>query len=143
MGIGDVNIKRFDGIVKILHDARYIPRLTKNLTSLDSLHANGFIHKSKSDRETIKINNSAITMIKGKKTMNIYRLLDSTIVGGAHSVESSDDITKFWHLRLGHLGEHVFFFNCKRNLLKRVKCCLLDFCVLGKRSRAIGPYEGA
>lgn len=43
-----------------------------------------------------------------KTTENIYRFLGSTIVGGAHSFERSDDTTRLWHLYFGHLGEYDF-----------------------------------
>ena len=57
------------------------------------------------DRETIRIVKGALTVMKGKiTTRNIYKLLRSTVVGGVHFVESHDDNTKLWHMRLGHLS---------------------------------------
>ncbi|KAL4292152.1 hypothetical protein GQ457_14G024210 [Hibiscus cannabinus] len=69
---------------------------------------------------------------------NIYKLLGSTVVGGANSVESCDDDTKLWHMRLGHLSESGMVALHKRNLLHGVKSCKLDFCkfcVLGKQTK--------
>ena len=78
-------------------------------------------------------------MMKGKiTTENIYKLLGSIVVGGVHSVESHDDKTKLWHMRLGHLSERGMTELHKRNLLHGVKTCKLDFCkfcVLGKHTR--------
>ncbi|KAE8673575.1 hypothetical protein F3Y22_tig00111779pilonHSYRG00138 [Hibiscus syriacus] len=81
----------------------------------------------------------ALTVMKGKTTAgNIYRLLGSIIVGGVHSVESCDDTTKLWHMRLAHLSEYDMAELHKRNLLHCVKSYKLDFCkycVLGKQTK--------
>ncbi|KAE8674175.1 hypothetical protein F3Y22_tig00111769pilonHSYRG00531 [Hibiscus syriacus] len=114
VGIGDVRIKMYDGSVRTLSVVRHIPDLKKNLISLGTLHKNGFIPKSDEDRETIRIVKGSLTVMKGKMTAgNIYRLLGSTVAGGVHSVESCDDTTKLWHMRLAHLSERVRFKTAK------------------------------
>ncbi|KAE8684070.1 hypothetical protein F3Y22_tig00111154pilonHSYRG00007 [Hibiscus syriacus] len=139
VGIGDVRIKMHDGSVRTLSGVRHIPDLKKNLISLGTLHKNGFIPKADEDRETIRIVKGALTVMKGKMTAgNIYRLLGSTVAGGVHSVESCDDTTKLWHMRLAHLSERGMAELHKRNLLHGVKSCKLDFCkycVLGKQTK--------
>ncbi|GMI64410.1 hypothetical protein HRI_000110300 [Hibiscus trionum] len=136
VGIGEFKIKVYDGTVRTLCDVGHIPDLKKNLVSLSTLHKNGLIPKADEDRETIRIVKCALTVMKGKITVgNIYKLLGSTVVGGAHSVESYDDNTNLWHMRLGHLSEREMVELHKRNLLHGVKSCKLDFCefcVLGK-----------
>ncbi|CAA0835646.1 Uncharacterized mitochondrial protein AtMg00810 [Striga hermonthica] len=80
VGIGDVKIKMYDGTVRTLCDVRHIPKLKKNLISLGTLHRNGFIPKADEDRETIKIVNGALTVMKGRIAAgNIYKLLGSTV----------------------------------------------------------------
>ncbi|KAL0284885.1 UNVERIFIED_CONTAM: Retrovirus-related Pol polyprotein from transposon TNT 1-94 [Sesamum calycinum] len=139
IGVGDVRIKMYDGTVRTLSDVRHIPDLKKNLISLGTLHKNGFIPKADEDRETIRIVKGALTVMKGKITAgNIYKLLGNTVLGGVHSVDSCDDNTKLWHMRLGHLSEHGMTELHKRNLLCGVKRCKLDFCkfcVLGKQTK--------
>ncbi|KAK4390531.1 Retrovirus-related Pol polyprotein from transposon TNT 1-94 [Sesamum angolense] len=100
------------------------------------------------DRETIRIVKGALTVIKGKITAgNIYKLLGNTVVGGVHSVDSCDDNTKLWHMRLGHLSEHGMTELQKRNMLHGVKSCKLDFCkfcVFGKQTKVsftTGKYK--
>jgi hypothetical protein len=44
------------------------------------------------------------------------------------STESNNDNTVLWHMRFGHLGKRSMFEFHKRNLLKSVKSCKLDFC---------------
>ncbi|KAL4362615.1 hypothetical protein GQ457_04G008090 [Hibiscus cannabinus] len=139
VGIGEVRIRMYDGTVRTLCDVRHIPDLKKNLISLGTLHKNGFIPKADEDRETIRIVKGALVVMKGKITAgNIYKLLGSTVVGGANFVESCDDDTKLWHMRLGHLSESGMVALHKRNLLHGVKSCKLDFCkfcVLGKQTK--------
>ncbi|KAE8708925.1 Serine/threonine-protein kinase HT1 [Hibiscus syriacus] len=98
-----------------------------------------FIPKADEDRETIRIVKGVLTVMKGNMTAgNIYRLLGSTVAGGVHSVESCDDTTKLWHMRLAHLSERGMTELHKRNLLHGVKSCKLDFCkycVLGKHTK--------
>ena len=78
-------------------------------------------------------------MMKGQKSSkNIYKLLGSIVIGGIASVESDLDCTVLWHMRLGHMSEWGMLEFYKRNLLKGVKTCKLDFCefcVLGKQNR--------
>ena len=41
-GIGSVQIKMFDGVIRKLNDVRYVPDLKKNLISLGVLDASGY-----------------------------------------------------------------------------------------------------
>jgi hypothetical protein len=66
------------------------------------------------------------------------KLLGSTVIGGIASVESKSDCTILWHMRLGHISEQCMLELHKKNLLKGVKTCKLDFCkfcILGKQNR--------
>ena len=119
----------YDCTVRTLCNVRQIPEVKKNLISLGTLHENGYSHKTDDDREIIKICKGALIVMKGKRTKeNIYILLGSTIVGGVHYAESSDDSTKLWHMRLGHMSERGMVELLKRDLLKGIKSCKLDFC---------------
>ena len=70
-----------------------------------------------------------------------YKLIGNTVIGRVAvtiPVESNTDDTKLWHMRLGHIGEHSMLELHKKNLLKGVKTCKLDFCkyyVHGKQFR--------
>jgi len=78
-----------------------------------------------------------MVVIRGQKSSkNIYKLLVSTVVGGVASVLA--DCSVLWHMRLGHMGERGMLELHKRNLLKGVKTCKIDFCklcILGKQNR--------
>ena len=89
----------------------------------------------------MKITKGALMVMKGQKISTLYKLIGNTVVRRVAiitPVESSIDDTKLWHMRLGHIGERGMLELQKRNLLKGVKTCKLDFCkyyVYGKQHR--------
>lgn len=138
LGIGSVKIKMFDGIVRTFNDVRYVPELKKNLISLGLLDSQGCTYTAEGGK--LKITKGALVIMKGQKTRNLYKLVGNTVVGGvaiSTQAESSDD-TALWHMRLGHMGERGMMELHKRNLLKGVKSCKMDFCkycLYGKQRR--------
>ncbi|KAG8497429.1 hypothetical protein CXB51_008736 [Gossypium anomalum] len=79
-GVGTIKVKMFDGVVRTLSDVRHVPELKRNLISL-----------------------------RQRKTAKLYVLQGSTVTGDAAVASSSlsdDDITKLWHMRLGHMSEN-------------------------------------
>ena len=127
----------FDGVVRALCDVRHIPELRKNLISLGTLDCNGYSYKSAGG--VMKVSKGVLTVMKGQKLSgNIYKLQGTTVVGEVAAAESESDRTVLWHMRLGHMGERGMMELHKRNLLKGVKTCKLDFCkfcVLGKQNK--------
>ena len=63
IGIGNIRIKMFDGVVKTLCDVRHIPDLRKNLISLGALDSNGFCYKFESG--VMKVSKGIMTVMKG------------------------------------------------------------------------------
>ena len=126
VGIGNRIIKMFDGVVRTLCDVRHVLDLKKNLISLGALDSNDFCCKSES--RIMKVSKGIMIVMKGQKTIgNIYRLLGITIVGGAYSVESESNNTVLWHMHLGYMSVRGMTELHKRNLLKGIKTCKLDF----------------
>ena len=129
IGIDTVKIKMFDGIVRVLSNVRHVPDLKKNLISLRVLEDLGYSYLSKGG--IMKITKGTLMVMKGQKVSTLYRLIRNTIVERVvvtTPMESSTDDTKLWHMRLGHIGECGMLELHKRNLLKGVKTCKLDFC---------------
>ena len=129
IGIGIVKIMMFDGVVRILSNVRHVLDLRKNLISLGVLDNLGYSYSSKGG--IMKITKGALMMMKGQKVSTLYRLIGNTVVGRVAvttQVESSTNDTKLWHMRLGHIGERGMLELHKRNLLKGMKTCKLDFC---------------
>ncbi|KAG8482181.1 hypothetical protein CXB51_026801 [Gossypium anomalum] len=80
--------------------------------------------------------------MKGKrKTVKLYVLQGSTITGNAAVASfffSDNDITKIWHMRLGHMNENDMVELSKRGLLDGQGICKLNYCehcVFGKQKR--------
>ncbi|KAG8485555.1 hypothetical protein CXB51_018931 [Gossypium anomalum] len=138
VGVGTIKVKMFDGVVRTLSDVRYVPELKRNLISLSTLDSKGYRYTAKSG--VLKISKGSLVVMKGqRKTAKLYVLQGSTITGDAAVASSSlsdDDITKFWHMRLGHMSENGMVELSKRGLLDGQGICKLNFCehcVLGSK----------
>ncbi|KAG8498774.1 hypothetical protein CXB51_005214 [Gossypium anomalum] len=116
-GVGTIKVKMFDGVVRTLSDIRHVPELKRNLISLSTLDSKGCRYTAES---------------RG-----------STVTGDAAVASSSlsdDDITKLWHMRLGHMSENGMTELSKKRLLDGQGICKLNFCelcVFGKQKRRV------
>ncbi|KAG8481120.1 hypothetical protein CXB51_025896 [Gossypium anomalum] len=78
-GVGAIKVKMFDGVVRTLSGVRHI------------------------------FKGSLVVMKGQRKTAKLYVLQGSTVTDDAAAASSSlsdDDITKLWHMRLGHMSEN-------------------------------------
>ncbi|KAG8499392.1 hypothetical protein CXB51_005981 [Gossypium anomalum] len=139
-GIGTIKVKMFDGVVKTLSDVRHVPELKRNLILLSTLDSKGYRYTAKN--EVLKISKRSLVVMKGqRKIAKLYVLQGSTFTGNAAVTSSSlsdDDITKLWHMRLGHMSENGMTELSKRGLLDGQGICKLNFCehcVFGKQKR--------
>ncbi|KAG8491577.1 hypothetical protein CXB51_014857 [Gossypium anomalum] len=139
-GVGIIKVKMFDGVVRTLSDVRHVPELKRNLISLSTLDSKGYIYTAEST--VLKISKGSLVVMKGqRKTAKLYVLQGSTVTGDATVTSSSlsdDDITKLWHMRLGHMSENGMVELGKRRLLDGQGICKLNFCehcVFGKQKR--------
>ncbi|KAG8472722.1 hypothetical protein CXB51_034750 [Gossypium anomalum] len=112
-GVGTIKVKMFDGVIRTLSDVRHVPELKRNLISLSTLASKGYRYTAES--RVLKISKAV-----------------------ASSSLSNDDITKLWHMRLGHMSENDMVELSKRGLLDGQGICKLNFCehcVFGKQKR--------
>jgi hypothetical protein len=72
VGIGSIQIKMFDGTVKILTDVRHVPKLRKNLISLGVLDTRGY--KSIVQGGVMKVYKGILLVMKAKKVGNMFLL---------------------------------------------------------------------
>ncbi|KAG8472495.1 hypothetical protein CXB51_034177 [Gossypium anomalum] len=118
-GVGTIKVKIFDGVVRILSDMRHVPKLKRNLISLSTLDSKGYRYTAESG--VLKISKGSLVVMKGqRKTAKLYVLQGSTVTGDAAVASSSlsdDDITKLWHMRLGHMSEHGMVELAKEDFL--------------------------
>ena len=114
VGIRNIIIKMFDGVVRTLCDVRPILDLRKNMISLGTLDCNGFSYKSTSG--AMKVSKGVMIVMKGQKlASNIYKLLGSIVVDAVATVESESDSTVLWHM-----GERGIMELYKRNLCQNM-----------------------
>jgi hypothetical protein len=140
VGIGSIQIKVYDGIVRTLTDVRHIPDMSKNLISLSTLDAKGY--KYSGGDGVLKVSKGSLIVMKGElKSLNLYHLHGTTITGDATVISNSptnSDATNLWHMRLGHISEQDLHELCKRGLLDEHIISKLKFyehCVFGKHKR--------
>ena len=77
-------------------------------------------------------------VLKGIRRNNLYLYQGNTAVGIAAAASEADEVaemSRLWHMRLGHAREKSLKTLAMQGLLKGAKTCELDFCdqcVLGK-----------
>ncbi|KAG8473091.1 hypothetical protein CXB51_035032 [Gossypium anomalum] len=91
-GVETIKVKMFYGVVRILSDVRHVPELKINLISLSTLDSKGYRYTAESG------------------VLKIFKAVASSSL-------SDDDITKIWHMRLGHISENGMVELSKRGLL--------------------------
>ena len=80
VGIGSIQIKMHDGIVRTLTDVRHIPDMSKNVISLSTLDGKGY--KYSGGDGVLKVSKGSLVVMKGElKSPNLYRLRDTTNTG--------------------------------------------------------------
>ncbi|KAG8472988.1 hypothetical protein CXB51_034943 [Gossypium anomalum] len=138
--VGTIKVKMFDGAIRTLSDVRHVLELKRNLISLSILDSKGYKYTVESG--VLKVFKGSLVVMKGqKKTAKLYVLQGSTVTGDAavaFSSLSDDDVTKLWHMRLGHMSENGMVKLSKRGLLDGQGICKLNFCercVFGKQKR--------
>ena len=66
VGVGNVTIKMFDGVIRTLTNVRHVPELKKNLISLGVLDSCG--HKFTGFDGTLKVSKGALVVMKSQRT---------------------------------------------------------------------------
>ena len=104
VGIDNIRMRMFDGQLRTLTNVRYILDLKKNLLSLGALEAREY--KFFGADGTIKVTKGFMTVLKGERTTNLYKLTGSIIIGDASAAATEkEDTTRLWHMHLGHMSE--------------------------------------
>jgi hypothetical protein len=137
VGIGIIQIKMFDGTVKILIDVRHVPELRKNLISLGVLDTGGY--KSIFQVGIMKVYKGILLVMKAKKVGNLFLLEGRTESDHATTRSKNDsDSIRLWHQRLGHMREQGLKVLSDCKLLPSLKYLKLDLwknCIYGKHNR--------
>ena len=92
IGIGSIQIKMDDGVVRTLTDARHISTLKRNLLSLSALDFNGC--KFIGEGGVLKVIRGSLVMMKGKINENLYTLMGETVLDSAAVGDSTAESDK-------------------------------------------------
>ena len=136
VGMGTVQIKMFDGIVRTLIEVRHVPFMSRKLISLSILDTKGY--KYCNGDGIIKVTKGSLVVMKcDLKSANLY-VLGGSFVSANAIVASDSYATIIWKMRLGHMSAHGTAELRKRGLLDGCHADTLDFCehcVFGRHKR--------
>ena len=79
IGIGSIQIKMYDEVVRTLTDVRHIPTLKRDLLSLGALDSNDC--KFVGEGGVLKVTRGSLVMMKEKINKNLYTLMGEIILG--------------------------------------------------------------
>lgn len=76
VGVGNVRIKMYDGMIRTLTDVRHVPQLNKDLISWGVLDSEGY--KFMGQGGVLRVSKGTLVFMKEEKIENLYRLKGST-----------------------------------------------------------------
>lgn len=97
--IGSIQTKIHDGIIRTLTDMRHILGMSKKTQFCSDL--NGKEYKYSSGDDVLKVTKGCIIVMIGEfKSLNLYRLCGTTIMGDAAIISSpsNSSATNLWHV---------------------------------------------
>lgn len=108
-----------------------ILNLKRNLITLSTLYSKGYKYTSKGG--VLKVSKGALIVMKGqRKFAQLFVLQGSTVIDDADVTTSSlsdDDVTRLWHIYLGHISENVMAELSRRRLLDKQYHTELGLCL--------------
>ncbi|MBA0787172.1 hypothetical protein Gotri_024973 [Gossypium trilobum] len=135
IGIGTVEIRMHDGMIRTLSDVKYISYLRKNLISLNILDLKGC--RINIESSNIKVSRGALILLKGKRTDSLYILEGSTVIGEMKHPSSVTESksTRLERRQLGHRKEKVMTILLNRGSLLDAGFEKLGHCVRENQTR--------
>ena len=92
-GVGTIQIKMFDGMIRELKEVRYVPQLKRNLISVGALETLGLVVSIKEG--ALKMTKGSMVVLKAVRRNNLYYLKGSTVTGQvAASTDLDEDSTR-------------------------------------------------
>ena len=127
VGIGSVQIKTHDGMIRTMKNVRHIPGMKRNLSSLSTLDK-GLEYTGSGG--VVKVSKDSLVCLLGDlNPSNLYVLKSCTLHGSisaAAVTNAEPSKTDLWHMHLGHM--------CELGMAELLKRNLLDGCILsGKK----------
>ena len=76
-------------------------------------------------RWSIKVTKGSMMILKGERTVNLHKIIESIIVGDVSAV-TEKDTARLWHMRLGHMSERALQALHNKSALPGIKYCKLS-----------------
>ena len=136
-GIGSVRLKTMDKLIIHLRHVRHVPLIKTNLISLGMLDSLGLEYKAKDGVLEVLLKGDVI--MRGILRHTMYEFEGLAIRGNVHVISTAKEMTRLWHMRLGHIGGKGMEVLLKKKLLpdlKRIELEFCEHCVFGKHKRS-------
>ena len=78
-GVGTIQIKMFDGMIRELKKVRYVPQLKRNLISIGDLETLGLTVSIK--KGVLKMTKGSMVVLKAVRRNNLYYLKGNIVTG--------------------------------------------------------------
>ena len=103
-GMGSIRLKMFNGQETLLIGVRYVPKLKRNLISINMFDT--LAYTTQIEHGMMKIFKDSVMIAKGIKMNGLYILDGSTIIAQVVvASQNQHDKTNLWHMRLGRVSE--------------------------------------
>lgn len=103
IGTGTIRLKMHNGMLRTLVDFLYIFDLKNNLISLENLDFNRY--NAILEGKNLKVLLGAMIVKQEQNEGNLDFLKGYTVIGFVLVITKKTNITRLWHIRLGHVGE--------------------------------------
>ena len=70
---------------------------------MEALEAQGY--KFSGMGEALMVSKGSMTVLKTERTMNLYRVIESVVIGDSSIATEKENTTSFLHMRLEHMRE--------------------------------------
>ena len=67
------------------------------------MEAQGYKFKGTDGASALKVTKDSMTVLKTERTANLYKVIKSMVIGDASVATEKEDITRLWHICLGHM----------------------------------------
>jgi len=120
VGIGNICMGMFEGLNP--HEHALCSRFKKESLSLGVLETQGC--KFSGADSGIKVTKGSIMIIKGERSTNLHKMIESVIVSDASVAIKKEDTTRLWHMHF--IQERVRSSNpAQKSVLLGIKYCKL------------------
>ncbi|XP_038975178.1 uncharacterized protein LOC120106276 [Phoenix dactylifera] len=120
-GVGNIKVRMYDGVIRILTNVKYVSELKKNLISLGYLEKHECAFGSQPGSGCLRITKGALVVMKGRRMANnLYEMEGSMVTDSAEVLAAAQEkqfVYKLWHYRMGHMSNRGLTELGKRGMI--------------------------